>query len=117
MLLEVLFSHPPAIHLSMSLLPSILHSPVIHDLLEVVAASGRSCTIVILSRESGTLLKDNGFVKKGKISMDWVEVLRPAELGSDLAVLAGPQAVAEGGEKIFYLISQIVSQFGFTWRD
>ena len=49
--------------------------------------------------------------------MDWVEVLRPAELGSDLAVLAGPQAVAEGGEKIFYLISQIVSQFGFTWRD
>ena len=30
--------------------------------------------------------------------MDWVEVLRPAELGSDLAVLAGPQAVAEGGE-------------------
>lgn len=40
--------------------PLVVLKSVIHDLLEVVAASGRSCTIVILSRESGTLLPSWG---------------------------------------------------------
>lgn len=58
--------------------PLVVLKSVIHDLLEVVAASGRSCTIVILSSESGTLLPGWGATSRFGLSHR-LEGLRLAE--------------------------------------
>jgi len=61
--------------------------PVIHDLLEVVAASGRSCTIVILSRESGTLLPGWGATSRFRLSHRLEGLRLPEDSGVRVACL------------------------------